>query len=55
MKRDVTKLPKWAQQDIEDMENSHCTTFRRCPKCGRLHDESYCCVYCGWDYSEDDN
>jgi len=51
---DYSKLPKWAQQDIEDMENSRCTQFERCHKCGRLHDNGYCCVYCGHDNSHDD-
>ncbi len=51
MKRDWSKLPKWAQQDLEDMENSHCTRFVRCKKCQRIHDSGYCCVYCGNDPS----
>jgi len=33
-------------QDIEDMKNSRCTSFERCHKCNRLHDNNYICPYC---------
>lgn len=48
----LIKELKQLRQDNEDMEGSHQTSYRRCPKCGRLSDEGYCCFYCGYDYSE---
>ena len=51
MEHDWSKLPKWAQRDLEDMQNSHCTGFVRCEKCGRIHDDGYRCFYCGHDPS----
>ena len=53
-KHNYSKLPIWAQQDIEDMANSICTHFERCNQCGRLHDVGFCCPYCGHDNSDDD-
>ncbi len=46
----LIKELKKLRQDNEDMNNSHCTSFRQCPKCGRLSDDGYCCFYCGDDY-----
>ena len=51
---DYSKLSKWAQQDIEDMQDSRCTSFVRCGECDRLHDEGYCCPFCGHDGSQDE-
>ena len=51
MAKDWSKLPKWAQQDLEDMSNSRCTRFQRCNNCGRLSDDGYLCFYCGHDNS----
>jgi len=42
------------KQDIMDMQASHCTSFSRCQKCGRLHDSKYCCIYCGHDNSSEE-
>ena len=47
-----TTLPKWAQQDLQDMAASHCTSFERCDKCHRLHDRTYVCPFCGHDNSD---
>ena len=52
-KYDYSSLPQWAQRDLEDMHNSHCTQFERCNKCYRLHDDGYCCPYCEDDNSTD--
>ncbi|KKM88989.1 hypothetical protein LCGC14_1253280 [marine sediment metagenome] len=51
MIRDTSKLPKWAQIDLEDMANSYYTSFDRCNKCERLHDSNIRCPYCGHDNS----
>ena len=51
---DWTKLPKWAQQDLEDMDSSYCTSFERCNKCDRLHDANYICPHCEHDNSMDE-
>ena len=53
MEPDWGKLPQWAQRDLGDMMNSHCTEFDRCHKCNRLHDKVYICPYCGHDNSTD--
>ena len=55
-KHDYSTLPKWAQLDISDMENSHCTQFVRCPNpgCERIHDDGYCCVYCDCDHTQEE-
>lgn len=37
---------KRLEQDIEDMKNSRQTIFKRCNKCGHLHDQNYQCFYC---------
>jgi len=40
-------------RDIEDMRESRCTSFVRCPnpKCRHLHDSGYICPDCGWDHT----
>ena len=50
---DWSKLPKWAQQDLEDMFESRQTSFVRCNNCSRYHDDGYVCPYCGHDNSMD--
>lgn len=40
-----------AEHDVEDMDESCCTSFIRCPNCDRLHDVGLVCVFCGWDNS----
>jgi rRNA maturation endonuclease Nob1 len=49
--RSWSKLPKWAQQDLQDMYDSRQTSFERCRKCGRIYDTGYRCPYCGHDDS----
>lgn len=39
------------EQDNEDMNNSYCTQFTRCERCGHLHDTNLCCTTCGQDPS----
>ncbi len=50
---DYSKLPEWAQRDIQDMEDSRQTSFSRCPKCNRLSDEGYYCFHCGYNYADE--
>ena len=39
------------QQDCDDMTNSMCTSFQRCPACGHVHDEGLVCPHCQIDTS----
>lgn len=53
-RRECIKLRKENRQltkDVEDMSDSHCTSFARCNNCGRLHDSNYICPLCRWDNS----
>ena len=38
-------------RDVADMNDSICTSFRRCKACGRFHDVTYVCQFCGQDSS----
>jgi hypothetical protein len=44
---------KKLEQDNDDMRDSLCTRFVRCPKCERLGDDGYICQSCGWDYGDE--
>jgi hypothetical protein len=37
------------ERDNEDMHESYCTSFRRCERCGHLHDVNLRCTTCGQD------
>ncbi len=49
--RGLRKTIKRLVQDNDDMQESRCTSFVRCPKCKHLHDTNYICPGCGWDHT----